>query len=484
MSKRPSIPGVTVDQRGKKWGFRIELEPDPLTGARRRPFKGGFETEDAAWEAAIEAKKRAAIGRTAVAKKIRVGDFFDEWLAANEGQFKNTTSQNYRDNIDAYIKPVIGSRWLGDLTVPTLNAFYKHLREKGRTKGDSNRRMYEYWLAHRTERDGAGPLPRDIAAACGTKLDAAREAVRRYRRGRIPAEYSPGLSIKSVRNVHVVVQLALKDAVRWDYLHANPAVHAVLPRERGRRTGKKQHMIWTPPQLGAFLRVAFQDRYNGMWVLAATTGMRRSELAGVERKMVDLANGTLTIEDTRVVVRGRAEASDGKSESSQREISIDSFTVRHLRSYIDRMNEEREAFGDSYPNHDYLMVGPEGRPLHPDTITARFNRLVDRAGAPRIRLHDVRHTYATMAQDAGHNIKTLSERIGHADVTVTGKIYTHKSRGTDRAMADAMGELIERAAAVYEAQSEGLGTDLGTDHKIDPDRTSDDGPPDRPAAAS
>lgn len=146
---------------------------------------------------------------------------------------------------------------------------------------------------------------------------------------------------------------------------------------------------------------------------------------GVERKMVDLDNGTLTIEDTRVVVRGRAEASDGKSESNQRDISLDSFTVRHLRSYVDRMNEEREAFGDSYPNHDYLMVGPEGRPLHPDTITARFNRLVDQAGVPRIRLHDVRHTYATMAQDAGHNIKTLSERIGHADVTVTGKIYMY-----------------------------------------------------------
>ncbi|MEV5964064.1 tyrosine-type recombinase/integrase [Kribbella sp. NPDC051952] len=153
------------------------------------------------------------------------------------------------------------------------------------------------------------------------------------------------------------------------------------PRERGRRSAKKQHAIWTPPQLGAFLLVALRDRYDGMWVLAATTGMRRSELAGVEGKMVDLDAGALTIEDTRVVVRGRAEASDGKSESSQRDISLDSFTVRHLRSYIGRMNEEREAFGDSYPNHDYVMVGPEGRPLHPDTITARSNRLVDKAGS-------------------------------------------------------------------------------------------------------
>jgi integrase len=91
-----------------------------------------------------------------------------------------------------------------------------------------------------------------------------------------------------------------------------------------------------------------------------------------------------------------------------------------------------------YPHHDYLMVGPEGRPLHLDTITRRFNRLVDRARVPRIRLHDVRHTYATISQDAGHNVKTLSERIGHADTSVTMKIYTHRSQGVDRPMAQAM----------------------------------------------
>ncbi|WP_344115497.1 site-specific integrase [Kribbella alba] len=171
--------------------------------------------------------------------------------------------------------------------------------------------------------------------------------------------------------------------------------------------------------LGAFLRIALEDRYSGMCVLAATTGMRRSELAGVERHMVDLDSGVLDIGDTRVVVGGKAQASDGKSEAGRRGISLDTFAVIILRKHIDRINEEREAHGKSYPNTDYLMVGPEGRPL--------------------------RHTYATIAQDAGHNIKTLSERIGHADVTVTGQIHTHKWRGTDRAMAQAIGEPIELA---------------------------------------
>jgi integrase len=473
VSKTRKIPGITVERRYQKWTYRIDAGKDPLTGERLRPYQGGYSTEGEAWEAAIEAKKRVQIGRSATAKKIRVGDFFDEWLAANEDQFKETTTQNYRDNIDSYIKPVIGSRWLADLTVPVLNAFYKHLREKGRRKGDTNQRMYQYWLAHRDERDGAGPLPREIAAASGTKLDAAREAVRRYKRGRTPAEYSPGLSVKSVRNIHVVVQLALKDAVMWDYLHSNPAPHAVIPRVRGKRAAKPKHEIWTPGQLGAFLRVALEDRYSGMWVLAAPTGMRRSELAGVERQLVDMDNGVLDIGDTRVVVGGKAQSSDGKSEAGRRGISLDTFTVVNLREYIDRINEEREAHGKSYPNTDYLMVGPEGRPLHPHTTPARFNRLVDKAGLPRIRLHDVRHTYATIAQDAGHNIKTLSERIGHADVTVTGRIYTHKSRGTDRAMAQAMGELIELATTGKSRETEELGTDLGTDRRNPGDEQSD-----------
>jgi integrase len=175
------------------------------------------------------------------------------------------------------------------------------------------------------------------------------------------------------------------------------------------------------------------------------SGMRRSELAGVERSMLDLEQGVLYIEDTRVVVAGRAQSSDGKSEAGSREISLDSFTTEQLRRYVERIDRERAAFGEDYPDHDYLMVGPEGRPLHPDTITARFNRLVDRAGVPKIRLHDVRHTYATLALDNGQNIKLLSQRIGHADTSVTLRVYTHRTTGVDREMADHMGGLISSA---------------------------------------
>jgi len=83
-----------------------------------------------------------------------------------------------------------------------------------------------------------------------------------------------------------------------------------------------------------------------------------------------------------------------------------------------------------------------GRPVHPDTITRRFNRLADRAGVPHIRLHDVRHTYATLSLDAGVETKIISDRPGHASVNVTGQIYGHRSTGNDRQAANKVAGLI------------------------------------------
>ena len=233
-----------------------------------------------------------------------------------------------------------------------------------------------------------------MAAAGGTNLAGAQRAARRFRAGRMPKPYNPGLSAKTVRNVHVVMSKALRDAVTWGYLHTSPAEHAVVPKIR--RLSDSRH-VWTVEELGRWLDGALEDRFAGMWVLAATTGMRRSELAGVRREMLDLETGCLRVEGTRVVVAGRAQESDGKSAASRRGISLDSFTCGELRKLVDVLATERRAVGNAYPSHGLLMVNELGRPLHPETITARFNRLVDRTGVPRIRLHDVRHTYATLA---------------------------------------------------------------------------------------
>ena len=288
-----------------------------------------------------------------------------------------------------------------------------------------------------------------MAKACGTSIYAAQAAATRFRRGRVAQPKPAGLAPKTVKNIHRLLHRAFKDAVAWNYMTFNPAEHASLPRAG--RAGRNRPRPWTLGELAAWLRVALNDRFAGMWVLAATTGMRRSELAGAERELLDLDNGTLTIEDTRVVVKGRATDSDGKSEDSRRTVSLDLFTVTALRQYIEMIDRERDAFGAAYPDHGKLMRFEDGRRLHPDTVTRRFNRLVDQAGVRRIRLHDVRHTWATLARDLGVNSKIVTDRLGHANESVTQQIYTHKSTGHDRAPAEMIARIIAEAVQAGEA---------------------------------
>jgi len=165
----------------------------------------------------------------------------------------------------------------------------------------------------------------------------------------------------------------------------------------------------------------------------------------VDRELLDLDARTLAIEDTRVVVAGYTVDSDGKSNAGIRVISLDDYTVKLLRAYVAVLDDEREAFGAGYDtSHSKLMRYPDARALHADTITRRFNRLVDLAGVRRIRLHDVRHTYATLSLDSGIHAKIVSDRIGHAHEGITVAIYGHRSTGHDREAAELVAGVIRR----------------------------------------
>lgn len=444
MTKRTRrIPGISVYARGKTWAYRLDIEPDPLTGDRRRENRAGFDSEDAAWDAALKSKATHDRGRHVKPSARKVEAFMTEWLTTVRDALKSSAYQNYVDYTNSYLVPTIGNRRLQDITVPVLNEFYRHLLNSGRRKPDNNSIMYEYWERNREKRNGLGPTPTELSKACSTTIHAAKAAVLRYRRGRVAIATGPGLAPKTVKNVHRLLHRALKDAVAWDYLMLNPAEHASVPRQG--RANRSRVQPWTIEELAAWLTVAMQDRFAGMWVLEATTGMRRSELAGAERDLLKLDRGNLILRDTRIVVAGQAEDSDGKSESSNREISLDTFTVASLRLYVTMLDAEREAFGKDYPTHGKLMCSEDGTALHPDTITRRFNRLVDKAGVRRIRLHDVRHTYATMSLDEGINPKIVSDRIGHASMNVTQQIYTHHSTGRDGGAAEQIGLMIQQA---------------------------------------
>jgi integrase len=169
-----------------------------------------------------------------------------------------------------------------------------------------------------------------------------------------------------------------------------------------------------------------------MWVPVATTGMHRSELAGARRELLDIDASVLVTEPTRVVVAGRAEDSDGKTEGSRRTISLDPVTVEALRQHIAMLDQERKDFGSCDTESRLLFCHPDGTPLHPDTITRRFNALVDAAGVRRIspprRTSYVRHHLARQRCEP----KAGKRSGGSRKHGFTLSAYTHRSTGTDR----------------------------------------------------
>jgi integrase len=143
---------------------------------------------------------------------------------------------------------------------------------------------------------------------------------------------SPGLEPKTVVNTHRMLHRAWEDFTVWGWAKRNIVSDAHPPRVP--RKGRK---VWTVAQLQRFLQYARSDRFFALWVLEATSGMRRCELAGARLDLLDLDAGTLAIEVTRVVVDGRVVESDGKTENAQHVLALDPFTLAVLKAHVEQL---------------------------------------------------------------------------------------------------------------------------------------------------
>jgi integrase len=248
---------------------------------------------------------------------------------------------------------------------------------------------------------------------------------------------NPGLEPKTVVNVHRMLHRAWEDFDAWGWAKRNVVNDAHPPR-----VPRKGRQVWTVDQLQTFLQRARHDRFFALWVLEATSGMRRCELAGANRKLLDLDGGTLGIGVTRVVVDGQVIESDGKTENAQHLLALDPFTLAALTAHVGQLDAERTDFGPDYQDDGWLFCWENGKPPHPDTITRRFKKIAKAANLPEIDLHDVRHSYATAGRNAKIDWKALSKRIGHADVAFTMKQYVQTDLEADREVANTLADLI------------------------------------------
>jgi integrase len=261
-----------------------------------------------------------------------------------------------------------------------------------------------------------------------------------------------GLSPTTVRHLHAALRRALADAVRWGMIARNPAAVVTPPR-----AARHEIRPLTPEQARALLGACAGERLGALYVLALTTGMRRGELLGLRWADVDLVVGVLGVRATLYRAEGKLVLAEPKTARSRRLIHLTPEAVAALRAHRDRQLQERLQLGPAWDAHDLVFANELGRPVEAQNMIRRsFYPLLERAGLPRIRFHDLRHSTATLLLTGGVHPKVVSEILGHATVGITLDIYSHVLPAMHREAVGAMSLLLApRAPGADDADVEG-----------------------------
>ena len=246
-----------------------------------------------------------------------------------------------------------------------------------------------------------------------------------------------GVGPRTVQYVHATIRKGLNDAIRWGLLVRNPAVYAAPPTPR-----RGELQVWTAEELRQFLDGVRDDRLYAAWRLAALTGMRRGEVLGLRWADLDLDGGWLAVRQTLIVVDNHPQVSEPKTARGRRRLALDPDTTGALRGHRRIQAAERLAAGSAWTISELVFTRPDGALLHPEYVRRLFDRHLQRAGLPRIRFHDLRHTYATLALQAGVHPKVVSERLGHTTVAMTLDIYSHAIPALQQDAATAVAHLV------------------------------------------
>jgi integrase len=380
MADRGKYGAGSIRQRSAEaWELRVSVGRDPQTGRyqhRTRTFRG---TEKQA-RRALAALITEARGEPSVATDATVADLMRAWLEYATDRVSLNTLQGYRSKVRHRILPSLGSMPLRKLSPSQLERWYQELlREEG-------------------------------------------------------------LAPSHVHQIHAILRNALGQAVRWGWLHANPAAAArppSVPRSDIRPPAVADVLAaiaGAQPEFGVFLR------------LTAAAGSRRGEVTALRWRHVNLAGGELVFEQSAFKHPDTGEVclKDTKAHASRR-IALDDATIAVLRDHRARADEVAAAVGVEL-TADAFVFSPEadgGTPWNPYHWTTAWRRLRSKLGLPaNARLHDLRHFAATQLLADGVDVRTVAGRLGHANAATTLNIYGHFVPAADRAAAKRMGALL------------------------------------------
>ena len=376
-----TIRKKTVTRNGKPytfWEARYTAGRDPGTGKQiQRSITGKTQKEVAqklkAATAAIDA------GTYQAPSKMTVGEWLTTWTETYLGGVKPLTVASYTSQIKNHIRPALGAIKLEALNAHTIQGFYNDLG---------------------AEKDG-----------------------------------KPGLSPKSIKNIHGILHKALQQATQIGYIRANPADAVTLPR-----VVKKELAPLDEVDSKAFLEAIQGHRFETLYTVVLFTGMREGEALGLTWDCVDFARGTILI--NKQLQRERKKnakylLAPTKSDKS-RTIVPAPFVMQLLKRHKTRQAAMQLQAGPAWQNSGFVFTNELGQHLIPYTVYRNFKDIVASIGRPDARFHDLRHSYAVASIRAGDDIKTVQGNLGHATAAFTLDVYGHVTDQMKQASAARM----------------------------------------------
>jgi integrase len=383
----------SISKRNGSWGFSFSFHDESGVQRKIRKSDRSWKQKDAQ-KALSETIAHADAGHAFGTAKTTVAEYLLSWLEQYErsGHVKQTTTETTRAHINAYLIPYIGSLALKDLRPMRIKRLYSDLLVSGGT--------------------GAG------------KSSAGKP-----------------LSPKTVRNIAGTFHKALGDAVRLGIIATNPTTNLDLPK-----WDRPEMKIWDETDIGNFLTFSFanDDPMFPIWMLLFSTGLRCGEVCGIRWDDVDFVESAISIKETRVIAgKHGVITTSPKSRAGSRRLQIDSNTLDALARHKDAQEASASVLGAScFP---LVATDADGEPIHPRALARRFQASSRRCGLPEIRLHDIRHTHASLLIASGESLPLISHRLGHGRISTTLDTYAHRMPTADREASNRFGLTIENA---------------------------------------
>lgn len=383
-----------MTKAGERWRFQIwiPIDPEDPDAGQKKYSRAGFKTMAEAYDAQDEALKKRERDEQFHGAVPTIKQYGQEWL--DSLHLQRSTLIGYQRQFDNYIVPEFGNKPIDKITAPAIGRFYRKLRECG-------------------GKDGAP------------------------------------LSANTVNKVSIELSAIFEAAMHDGYIVKNPAKLKKItnpPVGREIRAERPEMVTWTAVELNSFLswsRDEYKDEYYELWLTLARTGMRRGEAVALQWRDLDFKKGKISIRRAAdPAVKGGVKV---PKSGTARVIDADNFLVDVLK----RHRVERAEISLNYARPEAFVFGDiHGNMRSTLNVSKRWSTRVKQAqGAitdlPKIQLHGLRHTHATLLLELGESPKVVQERLGHSSIAITMDIYSHVTPTMQRSAVDRFSALLD-----------------------------------------